>query len=222
VADEQSTFRDYLAAWIPPWMGPVGRELGVRLGLILDSVAQGAIEAVKVRLTRYAPEDALPYLGWERGIRRGPGESSSSYAPRLQTAHTQWSKADSDLGIIDALAAIGITARIFRNYDIDWDGHPGKVEPYWARMWVVIDPPHPFTAPFKWGSGAKWGSGGQWGATGSKDLVAFIRNEVKKWSGSHVLIPKIIIVVKPELWGGGFKWGAGKKWGGKAAQVEGW
>jgi len=203
-SDDPTLFRDYLAAWIPRWMGDVGREFGLRLGLILDGVAQGAIEAVKVRFTRYAPEDALAFLGWERGTERWPGESSPAYAARLQRAHTTASKTDSDKGVVDEFAAVGVTAADVRNNQWDWDGNPGNVVPWWARLWPII------TAGLGWSGDGAWDDdASSWDAVSTDvwdivgagvDAVAAVRRLVHKMTGSHTLIPAIIVAMSGEVW----------------------
>lgn len=71
---------------LPPWLQRTtgGRVMGA-LGDVLDVHTQRAFEALTLRFPRSTETTALPYLGRDRRIRRGPAEPASSYARRLLT-----------------------------------------------------------------------------------------------------------------------------------------
>lgn len=72
----------------PPWLQRTeGARLLEGVADVLDDFAARAVEGVKARFPGVPPRpidpDALALTGRERRIRRGPGESASSYARRL-------------------------------------------------------------------------------------------------------------------------------------------
>lgn len=222
---EPGRFRDFQPRSYPPWLQhPKGYAWGRAFGMMKDAIADGAMAAVRARIVMLAPDDGLAYLGADLQIERGPGESADSYRARLQRAIPAWEKAGSDAGVVEQLAAIGLTARVKRNNQWDWDGHPGNVAPWWARMWVIIDRPNPFGPPLVCGGGAVCGDGSLCGMTDvSADLVALIRRIVKKWTSSHARVVNVIVMTSDGwLCGDGHTCGSGGTCGGSAAYLEGW
>jgi hypothetical protein len=220
------TFRDYQRALlIPAIADPVGQDWATAFGLLKDGVAEGFLECARVGNIRTAPSDALPYHGADRKLERGPGEDDLTYAIRLENAWESYKWAGTDKAVLDALAILKLTAHIKRNNQWDWDGHPGNVTGYWARMWPVITAPSSWTGPAICGGGGVCGTGLMCGITGATvDQIQFIRRVVLKWTGSHALIPQIIVLLGgAHLCGDGGVCGAGLVCGtGAAAYLEGW
>lgn len=71
---------------MPPWLRRThGKKLVLGLGDPLDTWAQNAADAVKMRFpTATVDEDALAYTGRERRIERGPSEPAAVYADRIR------------------------------------------------------------------------------------------------------------------------------------------
>lgn len=179
--------------WGARWIGAIG--------LVKDGFGLLARAAVDTMLVDNAPADALSYIGQERGdLERAPLESDAGYRARLKNAWEDWAKADSDLGIVDALKVLGLTARVKRNNCWNVDGNPGNVTGYWARFWVIIDPTHQFARSPVAGTGTLCGSVlcGISSAVGASNAqvqadVARIVRVVRKWQGSHSKFMKLII-----------------------------
>jgi hypothetical protein len=200
----------------PPWLrGRWGEAWNGTVGLAMDMVAEGAMQAVKARFIKGAPSDALPYAGTDRQIERAPGESDDQYRARLLGAFETWRLAGTNKGITTALAVIGYpNARVFESHD--W--FPGN--PRWWRFWVVIDPPHGFTT-WKVGDGTKLGMkllGLD--KAGDKSAVDLLRRVVRKWKAAHTVCEKLIVVLSGKLLGTGWKLGDGTKLGAKSVRLD--
>lgn len=69
-----------------PWLtgNPVGKAYNVVFGTMLNQQVDLFRQAVKARMPGLAPEDALPYIGEERNLMRGPDETTDHFRERLQ------------------------------------------------------------------------------------------------------------------------------------------
>lgn len=69
---------------VPRWLTRVrAARLLQGIGDFFDAESVKADEAVRARFPRAEVPSALPYIGRERRIRRGPGETGATYASRL-------------------------------------------------------------------------------------------------------------------------------------------
>lgn len=221
---DPTRFRVYQPGLLPPWMDEAGRDWATAQGLLKDALLEAVTAAVAARRASDCPEDALPRLGEDSQIERMPGESSASYRARLRERFPTWQASGTDLGVLLQLEAAGLSVRAKRNNQWDWDGHPGNVAPWWARMWLIVDRPNSFGPPLVCGGGAVCGDGSICGMTGgSLELVAAIRRLAKKWTSSHVLLVNVIVMTGDGwLCGDGHTSGSGGVCGGSAAYLEGW
>jgi hypothetical protein len=210
------SFSKYMIELAPPWLrGRWGEAWNGTVGLAMDMVAEGAMEAVKARFLKQAPVDALPYAGADRQIERAPGETDDVYRARLLQAFETWRLAGTNKGILTALAIIGYPkAKIFESHD--WF----PKDPRWWRFWLVIEPPHVFTA-WKLGDGTKLGMKllGLDSAEGTAALD-LLRRVVRKWKAAHAVCEKLIIVLFGKLLGTGWKIGDGTKLGAKSIYLD--
>lgn len=70
--------------WVPHWLtGPNRGRFMWAVGTALDVVVQQAQDGVLQRFPLFCTEEALTWIGRDRGIRRGFAESSESYRARL-------------------------------------------------------------------------------------------------------------------------------------------
>jgi len=80
------TFRDRLASFVPRWLKRgTAAKLLYAFGVHFDLVGDLLVEAVRKRFPEPNSYDALPYIGADRKIIRGPNEPSDVYASRLAT-----------------------------------------------------------------------------------------------------------------------------------------
>ena len=204
------TSHELQVALQPPYLQRLwGERWGTCVGVVTSALCELAVAGVKCSIVSTAPADALPYIGEERGgIDRAPSESTAAYRARLQNAWNDWKKADSDPGVIGALAVSGYTVAIKR--DRQWvhdDNPPGTI---WARMWIIIvDPPaswaivEDYTAlAAKYPTYADWAAARVgWGLEAPLDEIARITRVAQKWTGSHSLVVNIIVIARGRVFG---------------------
>lgn len=211
-------YRDYVpAVLMPAWLTDLfGRRYAAAAGFVTDVMVHAAIQAVRAGMLRTTPVDALHFAGAERRIDRNPNESTTSYRQRLIGAWAWRGKRGSNKAVVDALDEAGLTARIKHNWDWNPDGTQSDPDS-WARMWVVIDPPHGATAPEAWGSFV-WGDF-TWSIGGlSAPFLDFIKRTIRKNRASHAQVVKVIFRLSGVLWGE-FTWGS-FTWGGESVPLD--
>lgn len=180
---------DYQLSLCPPWLLEVyGEALQLVLGLAKDAIAEGAREAVVQRFIAYCSADALPLHGGQVQIFRAPGEMVEQYRVRLAQAWRAWSKAGTAAGIALQLEPAGLTSVTFHEGDsIDPD-----VAASWAKWWLEVSEPHPFTPPITYGSGRTYGDGALYGF-GDDHAIAYVRAVIRKWQPSDVLCTGVLV-----------------------------
>lgn len=217
-------FRDYQAELAPTWLQRRwGSAWLTSFGLLKDGIVESARQAARAVIIDRAPDDALVYIGQDRDLERVPDESDADYRARLREAWNIWEGAGTDAGIIAAFATLGITAHVRRNNQWDWDGRPGNIATYWARMWIVLDV-HPFTSAPTCGAGPVCGDGSICGLSGaSLEYVQATRRAGRKWKSSHawalLIVPTQTTLFPTKICGDGAICGDGSICGGDAAYV---
>jgi hypothetical protein len=178
-----TTFR----AWATKVLAPprLRRSKGIRLiygvGLVFDVMSQAVLEAVKARFASTGPVDALPYMGTERGIARGPSETEASYRERLRTAWSAWSSAGEAACILAQLAIYGVTAKMYGNHEILTE-YPKDLD-NWSRFWLIIE-----IQQFPWGSGPP-------DAAAQADISRIVR----QWKPAHWICPSVGVSYKDDM-----------------------
>jgi hypothetical protein len=100
------SFRDSIKLISPPWLaGRVTERIGYAVGLVLDATNDQIREGVRARMPGEGTPDALPFIGNDRQIDRGPRESADSYAARLREAFDTWRAAGSARAMLGQLRA---------------------------------------------------------------------------------------------------------------------
>lgn len=213
-----ATFRDTIFAMSPPRLRTPRAEklIYALIGLPLDILAEAAEQAIKARFPETCPEDALPYLGRDRGIRRGPLEPSANYRLRLLLWIESWRGAGVGRAMLDQIAGyltpqtcririwsqIGVvyTREADGSFSIEravgswnWDGRTDL----WARFWVILYSAtgEPWSRSGTWGDGKRWGSPANrtWGSTATIDQVTTIRSIVSDWKPAAALCVNIMV-----------------------------
>jgi hypothetical protein len=157
-----TSFRRRLPEWITNPKGD-GSAVWFAISVLLDGYAQRAYEGIYAKYPTYAPADALSYIGADRRIIRGVGESRDGYVARLLGWLSQFSHLTrgSPFALLEQVRAYcggdGIRVRLVDRrgnwYTIDRDGtmsyllnqqnwlwDPIPPSPDWARQWLIIYP----------------------------------------------------------------------------------
>jgi hypothetical protein len=198
----------------PPWLR---RKIGLRLLRTLETrmsvSADRRFQGVRARYPDKAPDDALAYIGADRGIERGFAEPAAGYATRLLGWLDAWKIAGSPRGLMlqlagylsgyavnlrvvsnssawDTLDESGVYTHV-KNTTWNWDGDSTS----WWRFWVIIYPdPAIWVEEGAWGSGGAWGDGGVWGVDGATpEQGAALKRLIQIWKAAHAA-PQWLIV----------------------------
>lgn len=205
MADDARTFQFYEPLFAPNYLREkYGNAWLEAQGLLRDGILRTQWEAAKSGTALAAPVDALRYIGENVKIDRGPSEDDATYRARTGKPFSTHSWDATDKGILDTLAAYGLTAYIRRNRE--FEGHYPSLMPFtWARMWVVIQQPNPWRAHDTFDnveasgltSDAAEAAGMTWDCTASPDEIARIRKAVLDRSDASVHIPEIVVLLDP-------------------------
>jgi hypothetical protein len=218
-----AAFRDLIRDNSPPWLRRTwGERYLYAFGLILDGIADWMIKGMAARFPDAGLDDALPFIGRDRRIRRGFAEPADHYRARLKAWKSDAKTCGTALALMKQIQAYcyGFDIRVrcvndrgswqqldadgtYTEYPLvgnwDWDGkYPTEAK---TRFWVIIYPldsgiwePHGH-----YGDGQRWGEPGRtWGTTATRDQVQTIRQIVAEWSPLGARCPYIIIAFDPD------------------------
>lgn len=97
-------YSQYMQSLAPAWLrGTFGELWNADHGELVDDWVDRLKQSVKARFAGVCPEDALEYIGSERGLPRGPSETTAAYRLRLLDAWNTWLWAGTPLGILVAI-----------------------------------------------------------------------------------------------------------------------
>lgn len=221
-------FRHTIKAWCPPWLakalGTAERVFYVA-GAVADGLVEWAYQGVQARLPGHGTPTALPLIGDDRRIRRGPAEPDASFAARLKRWRPDWKMAGSpialigqlrgyftprapviryvnrtngaDVGWIEVAADGTATYQIVNPANWSWDAL-GATEPF--RFWIVIHS-EPGVGLWDddgvWDDPGDWGDGGTWGSTATTEEVETVRLIVKDWQSAGSKPVEVIVAWDP-------------------------
>lgn len=206
-----------------PWMQRrvFGRiRWGIRL--LLDADWALLEEGIKARMPGVGTPEALPYIGNDRQIDRGPSETDASYIERLRGAFDTWRTAGnvrtlleqlrfyfypadllsilavSNRGVWHAIEPVTgvVTKQVPAANNWVWDEH----EPTrWWRGWIVIDVTGGKWVPWQVGTSGKVIGDPTLtiGSTATPQEVASVRKIVLKWKPAHVHAMHIVLHMAP-------------------------
>lgn len=220
------SFRQYHAVLSPGWLlERFGARWADAFGNAKDWVVAGAKDAVKAKLPRIAPFDALDDIASERMLERGATETEAQFRARLVDAWSVWPWAGTAYGVLTALKIAGWDRVILaqerrRMFQLDaagnlvittltagWEADPGA-DTSWALFDVIFD-----NVAFNY-----WPGGPP--AEDSQDAIT-IKRVIRTWKAGHAQTGRIIILTAGRLWGYplGSTWATwnGGTWGGNTA-----
>lgn len=163
---------------------PVGEAWSTAFGIMKDALVEGAIQAVKARYARTAPEDAVPYIAGERSLEQVPGETLYTFRPRIEAAWDAWRPyGGTKTGLVNAIGLFGLA-----DFEVvesaDWDATPGE----WWNFWIYVNQPHPFTYGWHVGDGTIIGDLTARLGLKPYDLFSALMRAIKTWRPSHALM----------------------------------
>lgn len=190
----------------------VGARLYFALAIGADGLRDLVVEGVRKRFPGQA-DDALPNLGRDRVVDRGPNEPAPSFASRLSSVFDTDAtlghprelldnllpyllpdvplvRTVSDQAVWDTVTG-GTWSKLYESGNWIWDG---SAIVKWWRAWTLIYT-GTFTSTRKWGDGGKWGDKkGTWGSSASSTQVAAIRALCLKYKSGNVFMNQIALV----------------------------
>ena len=214
-----TTFRDTAWALSPSRLRTytAARLTYAFVGLPLDMIAEAAKQATQARFPDRCVEDALPYHGRDRGIRRGLAEPAASYRARLLLWIEAWRGAGVGRAMLDQIAGFLVPEttrlRIWTQVGViytreadgsfaisrataglwNWDG----LTSLWARFWLIIDSAGgvPWSSDGTWNDGELWGNDpiATWGSTATTEEVQAIRGIVDDRKPAASVCKNIIV-----------------------------
>lgn len=208
-------YPEYLVQSAPRWLR---RKVGTRwlyaTGLMLEGWRAASKAAVKTRFVGIAPEDSLPIHGAERLLDRAPAESTPNYISRLRKAFPAYRQKGSSAGVQNRLREAGFTtASVVETHD--WSTDDGGT---WARFWVVIGLPNPWSVAEVWSDAGLWDDAGVWLDPMPAETLGLLRNLTHKWKAAHARAVELIVVLTGDLWDyPGGTWADSGTWSSTAA-----
>ena len=201
------SIREGIARWVPTWLREdpdddepnTGFRILYAFGLLLDAAVQTTLEGVRASLPSLADPSALPYIGRDRRIPRGPYQTPAQYAAALAEWLNLWHRAGGTYTLARALQLYldpGLPRVRLVNRQSVWstlesDGslthvHPPSPNWDWDSVsnptyasdpdhehdgWVIVYAPH-FDTDGYWGDGLSF-----WGQTDAEgNHLAFGHN----------------------------------------------
>lgn len=223
-----ATLRNIAMRIAPRWLkGPNASRVLYAPGLVNDAAAVLEGEGLRAGLPQIANDDALPFLGRDRVLTRGPSELAADYSTRL----TSFRKAHRGRGgtyellrqlrywyspyfrsityvqnnsiwyQIDAGGTITKTDKSATpnwKWDARWGGVGAAANPVWWRFWIIVDGSPYFQ--WKWGDGHHYGDPDLvWGTTMPAWAVNGIRGIIKTWKCQDTFCDRVILTYDPTL-----------------------
>ncbi len=202
-------FRHLMRSIAPAWLD---RKWGERFlyghSVILDGIAEWALQGLKARFPDKAPADALPYIGRDRVIIRGFAESQASYQIRLKSWLDLHKRRGSALALLEnihgyftpysaemrfATVDHGGTWWILngdktwekfpKEASWDWDSEIEDSADWWSRAAVIIWPldSGAFTDADEWEADQTWGDPGCFGLSFATAVARDLIDLVQYW-----------------------------------------
>ena len=237
-----SNYRAMVKNISPPWLaGNSGYRLMYSLAIQLDAIAEYLRLGCLQRFPAYCEVEALPHLGLDRRMIRGPNEAAAAFRERLLAWKTTWKYAGNAVTLLRQLAAyFSPSPPTIRYVSNGYDDAGNTVADWWTldsagnlsyqratpanfdwdgsfgnyRFWIIVYAP--LLAQWTWDEpGIKWDAPGLlWGYKGGQDVLA-IHNIIQtfKAAGTHckAIIYSPANTARYVRWGE-FTWTSGTFW----------
>jgi hypothetical protein len=121
-------------------MAPRGVAYERGMGRALDALCAWCMAAVRARVIATADEQALAYLGAERGLERLPGEFLEAYRTRVARAWDYWRLGGTRPGMQLALELLGYDVTIIEHGLPPPDGQSAPDRVWWSEFTIWLRP----------------------------------------------------------------------------------
>ena len=160
-----------------------------------DTVLQATHDTVALKTALHCPYDALPVIAAERKMFRSPTETDEEFRNQLRKA-VYW---HSMLGQARCLplqfarcklattSSAGLSVSSFRNSQMT--SMPDYNAANWARLWLVVQMPHPFIESILWTDGEVWTSAKKWTLKDDSDhaaTISWIKTVIENCLSPHI------------------------------------
>lgn len=209
-------------------LGRVFGRLLWSIATVLDATREFVEQGVRARMPGVGTKEALPAIGNDRLIDRGPTETEDAYAHRLSGAFDTWANAGGPYALLENLMAFfsprplsiylvsdrskwhwslpDSPSTVLRQRGDDsgaanWHWDPESlISPhrYW-RGWVILDASDGRWTQWHIGDGAIIGDGHTIGSSATAEEVASVRRIVRRFKGAHAWVVNIIVTFTPDL-----------------------
>lgn len=225
-----SPYRQLLRFLVPPWLSdrwPAKKSVGFRLlyswSFILDELTEWTWQGLRAKWPTYGTPTAVPTIGRDRRIIRGPNEPIDAYALRLVGWLDAWRRAGTAIGVLLQLVpffapntaplmrlvnAHGVwyglqpgdttaeAVNIAHQHNWNWGNPPIPfVLNPWARCWPIIysDNDYPWTPEGIWDDPGTWGEDGVLDFSASVSEIQTLLQIIGQWKAAHSLYVRPIV-----------------------------
>lgn len=233
MATTKISFASRILQIVPRWLktGTAARILWT-IGLHCDAIADLVVYAVRKRFPVAGAFDALPLIGTERKMIRGPAETDEVYASRLATwldahklrgnpyallqqLHLYYAPNNFPIELVYASSAfqfkLAVDGTITWGYS-NWEEPDGDTA-RWSRWRLIYHWPDTLPPPDIWDGPGAWDSFGVWDTSLSPEIIQQIKAIPEAWNAAHCEGCKVILVNgTPDTWDGVDTWDAGGPW----------
>lgn len=214
-------FRELVATVVPPWLRRKnGAGLLYALALHLDALIELVTAAVKIRFPAVYSEESLPLLSNERRIRQGIGESTQSFATRMNAFFLTHKDRGGPYQLLEqvfahyryAPAGPFPTHLVYTSgarFDMGTDGAitrdalsftTGLGPDDWAHWWLVYEWPTTIDADGIWTDPGVYDDGGVWDSDLSVEAVTDFRLIPTEWNNAHCKGHLVVLSPGQALW----------------------
>lgn len=200
------SYEEYQTRLMPTWLqGAKAQSFNESLGASKDALIRKLVAALSIASIKYGDDEALSYIGRERGIERVAGESLEGFRQRLLTAWDFWRWAGTVKGLLLAFEAAGYQVEIYEHYKSDMS--------IWAQFSVHLADAESTTVKPVWDSGVVWDDGTAWPSEPGLLEPGLIMQIILDVKAAHAK-PAAVAYYTEEIryWDDGSMWDDGSIW----------
>ncbi|WP_437958603.1 hypothetical protein WME76_02335 [Sorangium sp. So ce119] len=219
------SFRESVRRYVPPWLsdrgerGSVGFRFLYGIASVLDAGAEVLVQGLQARFPGLGSPTALPYIGRDRRIPRGPQQTDAAYAAELLRWLEYWRGAGNAYTLALALQTFlfpgapqvrlvtrsGLWWTLDPSGELswhradpnnwDWDSNTDpEAAGNWSDFWIIVYAPS-FGDAGNWSpsDGQAWGPDLAFGVDATTGTIDSIKRLVQQWKGAHTRCVCLIV-----------------------------